>query len=155
MAVVQTIAELREILHAHPGRIIGLDVGEKTIGVAISDRGMKIASPKFTLERASRKKDAQKIIDFCTEQEVVGMVIGLPLNMDSTEGTRCVVARMIGGLFTAITNMPIFYQDERFSTMGMERELIAIDMTRKRRGEIIDKLAASKILQTALDQIAT
>ena len=141
------------LLLVNPGRIMALDIGEKTIGVALSDYGMKIASPRFTLERASRKKDIQKLIDFATENKVICFVVGLPLNMDGTEGTRCIVARMIAGLIEEKSPLPIYFQDERFSTIGVERELIAMDMTRQRRDQIIDKLAASKILQTVLDQL--
>jgi putative Holliday junction resolvase len=151
--IMKNIKQLKQILTSVPGRVMGLDIGEKTIGVALSDRGMKIASPQFTLNRTSRKKNIRQLIDYATENDVVGFVIGLPLNMDGTEGVRCVMVRTLAGLLAEHTTLPIFFQDERFSTIGVERELIAIDMTRQRRAQIIDKLAASKILQTVLDQL--
>ncbi len=138
-------------------RLLGLDVGEKTVGLAISDRALKVASPVETLKRRRTRDDAIAIADLCAARSVGGLVVGLPVNMDGSEGprvqaTRAFVRNMrdMAGL-----DLPYCFQDERLSTAAVERMLIGeADMTRKRRGEVVDKMAAAYILQAALDALA-
>ena len=138
-------------------RLLGLDVGAKTIGLAISDSGLAIASPLETIRRSKLAKDAEALRRLCAERAVGALVIGLPVNMDGSEGPRCQSTRdfarnlsEIGGL-----DLPLAFWDERLSTAAVERFLIEeADMSRRRRGQVVDKMAAGYILQGALDALA-
>ena len=131
--------------------LLGLDLGEKTIGMAISDDSRMIASPLDTIRRTKFTKDAEALLAVFPDYNVGGIILGLPVNMDGTEGPRCQSTRQFGANFAEKTGLPIGFWDERMSTQAMERHLIAQDVTRKRRAEVIDKLAAQFILQGALE----
>lgn len=131
--------------------LLGLDLGDKTIGMAISDDSLMIASPLDTIRRTKFTKDAEALMTFVADYAVGGIVLGLPVNMDGTEGPRCQSTRQFGANLAGKTDIPIGFWDERMSTQAMERHLIAQDVTRKRRSEVIDKMAAQFILQGALD----
>jgi putative Holliday junction resolvase len=137
-------------------RLLGLDLGEKTIGLAISDRGLKVASPLETVRRAKFSKDAQALAALCEDRGVGGLVLGLPVNMDGSEGPRCQSVRQFAANLAELAGftLPIAFWDERLSTAAVERVLIAeADMSRKRRGQVVDKMAAAYILQGALDAL--
>ena len=138
-----------------PGqRLMGLDLGSKTIGVALSDLGRTIATPNLTLRRGKFKADAQGLRAMIEENDVGGLVIGLPLNMDGSEGPRCQSVRQFAANLLGEINIAIAFWDERLSTVSAERVLLEADMTRKRRSQVIDKMAAAIILQGALDRLA-
>ena len=143
--------------HLAPGaRLLGLDLGAKTIGLAISDRGFAVASPLETLRRGKFAQDAAALAALCAERQVGGLVIGLPVNMDGSEGPRCQSVRQFAAnlMEVAGVTMPIAFWDERLSTAAVERFLIEeADMTRKRRAQVVDKMAAAYILQGALDAL--
>ncbi len=135
-------------------RLLGLDVGEKTIGLAISDSAQSIASPVETIRRSKFAKDAERLKQLIAERRVGGLVLGLPVNMDGSEGPRCQSTRQFARNLQSMAGiaLPLAFWDERLSTRAVERFLIdEQDMTRKRRAEVIDKLAAAYILQGALD----
>ncbi|WP_085908593.1 Holliday junction resolvase RuvX [Kiloniella majae] len=137
-------------------RLLGLDPGTKTIGIAVSDRDFKVASPVKTIKRTKFKSDAQELKEICDDKNIGGIVIGLPVNMDGSEGPRCQSVRTLADNLRTIAGfeMPIVFWDERMSTSAVERFLIGeADMTRKRRAEVVDKAAAAYILQGALDAI--
>ena len=139
-------------------RLLGLDVGAKTIGLAISDSRLALASPLETLKRRRFTEDAKALKRLCAEREVGALVIGLPVNMDGSEGPRCQSVRDFARNLIEIAglDLPIAFWDERLSSAAVERFLIEeADMTRKRRGEVVDKMAAGFILQGALDAIAS
>ena len=151
--------DLQDLLqHLDAGsRLLGLDVGEKTVGLAISDRGLTVASPLETLRRARRfRDDAAALATICKEHGVGGFVVGLPVNMDGSQGPRSQAARAfarnlrdIGGI-----DLPYAFWDERLSTAAVERLLVdEADMSRRRRGKVVDKMAAAYILQGALDSL--
>jgi len=138
-------------------RLLGLDLGEKTVGLALSDGARTIASPLTTLRRGKFTEDAERLEEICRERPVGGLVIGLPLNMDGSEGPRCQSVRQFARNLVEIAGftLPIAFWDERLSTAAVERFLISeADMTRKRRARVIDKMAAAYILQGALDALA-
>jgi putative Holliday junction resolvase len=139
-----------------PGqRLLGLDLGAKTIGLALSDPGLIIASPLETLRRKKFTADAQTLAAIVVREEVSGLVIGLPLNMDGSDGPAAQSARQFSAnLEKAGFSMPILMWDERLSTLAVTRTLLEADTSRKRRGEVVDKLAAAYILQGVLDVIA-
>ncbi len=141
-----------------PGeRLLGLDPGTKTIGLAISDSALKVASPLETIKRGKFTQDAERLAAVCKEYRVGGLVIGLPVNMDGSEGPRCQSVRALARNLVekAGFTQPIAFWDERLSTAAVERFLVdEADMTRKRRSEVVDKMAAAYILQGALDAIA-
>ena len=138
-----------------PGqRLMGLDLGSKTIGAALSDLGRTIATPTVTLRRGKFKADAQALRAIIEENDVGGLVIGLPLNMDGSEGPRCQSVRQFAANLLAEFDIAIAFWDERLSTVSAERSLLEADMSRKRRGEVIDKMAAAIILQGALDRLS-
>jgi putative Holliday junction resolvase len=141
-----------------PGeRLLGLDPGSKTIGLAISDSALKVASPLETIKRGKFTQDAARVAEICKEYRVGGLVIGLPVNMDGSEGPRCQSVRALARNLTekAGFTQPIAFWDERLSTAAVERFLVGeADMTRKRRAEVVDKMAAAYILQGALDALA-
>lgn len=141
-------------------RLLGLDLGSKTIGLALSDVMRTIATPMETLKRTKFTKDAEQLITIIREQDVGGLVLGFPIEMDGTEGSRCQSTRQFAtNLDQAIEKaglplVPMAFWDERLSTTAVERVLIGeVDMTRKRRAEVVDKAAAAWILQGALDAL--
>ncbi|MBO6774460.1 MAG: Holliday junction resolvase RuvX [Marinibacterium sp.] len=133
--------------------IMGLDLGDKTIGVAVSDGMRGIATPLNTVKRKKFGVDAAALLDIMQERELAGIVLGLPRNMDGTEGPRCQSTRAFARNLTKLTDLPITFWDERLSTVAAERALLEADTSRKRRAEVIDHVAASYILQGALDRM--
>jgi len=134
--------------------LLGLDLGEKTIGIAIGDPAGSIASPLETIRRAGLTQDVARLAEIVADRRIGGLVIGLPVNMDGTEGKRCQSSRQFARNLISVAkwDMPIAFWDERLSTSAVERVLIEqADMTRARRGQVVDKMAASFILQGALD----
>lgn len=132
------------------GRLIGLDVGTKTIGLALCDAGWTIASPAHTIRRTKFTRDKIALAEFIAQQQVAGMVVGLPLNLDGSESPRSQSSRAFARN-VADLGKPILLWDERWSTQAVTRTLIDADTSRARRGELVDKLAASYILQGAID----
>jgi len=151
-----TVTDLAERLS--PGqRLLGLDPGSKTIGLAISDSALRVASPLETIKRGKFSQDAEALAVLCRDYKVGGLIIGLPMNMDGTEGPRCQSVRQLASNLVEIAGftLPIAFWDERLSTAAVERFLVdEADMTRKRRAQVVDKMAAAYILQGALDAIA-
>ncbi|MCR4377934.1 MAG: Holliday junction resolvase RuvX [Rhodospirillales bacterium] len=136
-------------------RLMGLDLGSKTIGLALSDVMLSVASPLKTIHRTKFTQDAQHLIELIEEHDVGALVLGMPFEMDGSEGKRCQSTRDFAINFKKLRDLPISYWDERLSTAAVERMLVDdVDMTRKRRGEVVDKLAAAYILQGALDALA-
>lgn len=137
-----------------PGRaLIGLDLGERTIGVAVSDRLRRVASPLETIRRRKFSADAAALLALAQGREIGGIVLGLPRNMDGSEGPRCQSTRAFARNLAALTDLPIGFWDERLSTVAAERALLAADTSRKRRAEVIDHVAAGIILQGLLDRL--
>ncbi len=134
-------------------RLLGLDLGTKTIGVALSDVTRTIASPFETIARTKFKADAARLMEIAATHDVGGFVLGLPRNLDGSEGPRAQATRAFARNLNRLSPLPILLWDERWSTMAAERMLIAADSSRKRRGEVIDKVAATIILQSALDRM--
>ncbi len=133
--------------------LIGLDLGDKTIGVAVSDRIGAAASPLETVWRKKFTVDAQRLLEIIRDREVGGIVLGLPRNMDGSEGPRCQSTRAFARNLSRLTDLPIGFWDERLSSVAAERALLEADTSRKRRAERIDNVAASYILQGALDRM--
>ncbi|HEY2070087.1 MAG TPA: Holliday junction resolvase RuvX [Rhizomicrobium sp.] len=136
-------------------RLLGLDLGEKTIGLALSDTLLTIATPMETLKRGKFTLDAQSLSAIAAKQGVGGLVIGLPLNMDGREGPSSQSARAFGRNFATRSELPILFWDERLSTSAVTRALLEADASRKRRSEVVDKMAAAYILQGVLDRMRT
>lgn len=135
------------------GKLLGLDLGTKTIGIAVSD-GMRFsATPLTTIRRTKFKQDAAILLELISENEIVGLVLGLPLNMDGSEGPRVQSTRAFARNLSAMINLPICFWDERLSTSAVTKTLIEADVSRAKRAQVIDKLAASYILQGALDRL--
>ena len=134
-------------------RLIGIDVGTKTLGLALSDATRKIASALVTLRRTKLTADLHRLLDLAAEHGVGGFVVGLPLNMDGTEGPRAQATRAFVRHLAKLTALPILCWDERLSTAAAERVLLEADTSRRRRAAVIDKLAATVILQSALDRM--
>jgi putative Holliday junction resolvase len=132
------------------GRLAGLDVGTKTIGVAICDAGWTIASPAETIQRTKFTVDTAKMRDLFAAQSVKGVIVGLPLNLDGTDSPRTQSVRAFARNLDAL-GLPILLWDERWSTQAVTRTLLAADASRARRAELVDKLAAAYILQGAID----
>ena len=133
--------------------LIGLDLGDKTIGVAVSDRIGAAATPIETIRRKKFTPDAERLLQFARDREVGGIVLGLPRNMDGSEGPRCQATRAFARNLARMTDLPIGFWDERLSSVAAERALLEADTSRKRRAELIDNVAASYILQGALDRL--
>jgi putative Holliday junction resolvase len=146
------IDELTALL-APQARLIGVDLGEKTIGLALSDVNRTIASPLETLPRGKFKADAEKLLALTAKLGVGGLVIGLPKNMDGSEGPSAQSARAFVRNLAPLTDLAIVFWDERLSTAAVERTLIEADASRRRRDEVVDKVAAAYILQGALDRL--
>ena len=150
---VLALMDAAAVLPAH-GALIGLDLGTKTIGVAASDPDRRVAAPVETIARKRFSLDAQRICVLAAERRAVGYVLGLPVNMDGTEGPRAQATRAFARNFAKITELPIALWDERLSTAAVERALIAADASRARRKAVIDQHAAAYILQGALDRLS-
>ena len=137
-----------------PGaRLLGLDVGTKTVGLALSDVTRTVATPYKTLKRTKFTADAKEIAEIVDKEGVGGLVIGLPLNLDGSEGPRAQSTRAFARNLAAHVPVPMTFWDERLSTAAVERHLIEADASRKRRAEVIDRMAAAYILQGALDRL--
>lgn len=135
------------------GALMGLDLGDKTIGLAVSDTFRSSATPLETIKRKKFTPDATAMLAVATERNIAGLVLGLPRNMDGSEGARCQSTRAFARSLTRLTDLPITYWDERLSTVAAEKALLEADTTRKRRAEVIDHVAASYILQGLLDRL--
>jgi putative Holliday junction resolvase len=135
------------------GALVGLDLGTRTIGVAASDPDRRLATGVETIQRKAFKADAARLLAIAAERNAVGFVLGLPINMDASEGPRAQSTRAFARNFSKLTALPIALWDERLSTVAVERELIGLDMSRARRAEVIDEHAAIFILQGALDRL--
>jgi putative Holliday junction resolvase len=143
-----------ENLKLAPGlRLLGLDLGEKTIGLALSDTLLSIATPMQTLKRGKFAADAAQLDHIISVQGVGGLVVGLPLNMDGSDGPSAQSARAFGRNWGARSPLPLVLQDERLSTSAVTRTLLDADTSRRRREEVVDKMAAAYILQGALDRL--
>lgn len=152
MAPPLPIEELPSKLQPH-ARLLGFDVGTKTIGLALSDVTRAIATPYETLRRTKFTADAKAIAEIVAKQDVGGLVIGLPLNLDGSEGPRAQSTRAFARNLAGHVDLPMAFWDERLSTAAVERHLIEADASRKRRAEVIDRMAAAYILQGALDRL--
>ena len=133
--------------------LMGLDFGEKTIGVAVSDRMGGIATPLETVRRKKFTLDSGRLLEIIAGRDINGIILGLPRNMDGSEGPRCQSTRAFARNLSRVTELPISFWDERLSTVAAERALLEADTSRKRRSEVIDHVAASYILQGALDRL--
>ena len=137
-----------------PNRAIcGLDLGDKTIGFAVSDLRRQVATPVLVIRRVKFTEDAARLLALVAERQIAGIVLGLPLNMDGSEGPRVQSTRAFARNLLKLTDLPITYWDERLSTVAAERALLEADTSRKRRSEVIDQVAAGYILQGALDRM--
>jgi len=134
-------------------RLIGLDLGTKTIGLALSDIGRGIATPMDTIRRKKFTIDAEQLLGICGKQNVGGIVLGLPLNMDGSEGPRAQATRAFARNLSQKTELPITYWDERLSTAAVTRTLLEADSSRAKRADVVDKMAAAYILQGFLDRL--
>ena len=150
-----TFDEISEFAAVLPkfGVVAGLDLGTVTIGVAVSDGSRSIATPVETIKRKKFGVDAQALLKLLNAKNATGIVLGLPMNMDGSEGPRCQATRAFARNLEKLTNLPITFWDERLSTVAAERALLEADTSRKRRAEVIDHVAASYILQGALDRM--
>ena len=136
------------------GPIAGFDLGTVTIGVAVSDSMRSIATPLETIKRKKFGLDAAKLLEITSHRMIHGLVLGLPMNMDGSEGPRCQATRAFARNLEKLTPLPITFWDERLSTVAAERALLEADTSRKRRSEVIDHVAAGYILQGMLDRLA-
>lgn len=152
-APVLPLIEAAALLPAQ-GALIGLDLGTKTIGVAVSDPARRLATGVETIARTAFKADAARLLALAAERKVIGIVLGLPINMDGSEGVRAQSTRAFARNLAKLTALPIALWDERLSTSAVERELIAADVSRAKRAKVIDEHAAIFILQGALDRLA-
>ncbi len=139
-----------------PGqRLIGLDLGSKTIGIAVCDPGLMVASARTTIHRTKFAKDAAILIAMAEEEDVAAFVLGFPLNMDGSEGPRVQATRAFSRNLAQKTNIPVVYWDERLTTVAAERAMLEADLSRRKRAAKIDQVAASLILQGFLDRLST
>ena len=151
--ILNSLTDLRDHL-AEQRRLAGLDLGTKTIGVALSDPDLSIATPLETIRRTKFQADADRLIALAREHAVAGFVLGLPLNMNSSEGPRAQATRAFARNLEKRTDIPIVYWDERLTTVAAERVLLDADQSRRRRAQVIDKVAAAYLLQGALDRLS-
>ena len=133
--------------------LAGLDLGTKTVGVAVSDGLRQVATPLETIKRKKFTLDAARILEIAADRQIGGIILGLPRNMDGSEGARCQSTRAFARNLAKLTDIPISYWDERLSTVAAERALLEADTSRKRRSEVIDHVAAGYILQGVLDRM--
>ena len=150
---VLSLMEAASLLPAR-GALIGLDLGTKTIGVAVSDPDRRLAAPVETIARKRFNLDAERLFALAAERRATGFVLGLPINMDGTEGPRAQSTRAFARNLAKLTELPIALWDERLSTAAVERALIEADASRSKRKAVIDQHAAAYILQGALDRLA-
>lgn len=148
--ILADIAALCTALPRH-ARLFGLDLGEKTIGIAVSDPGLQVATPVQTIRRRKFTLDAEELLRLIAERQVGGLVIGLPLNMDGSEGPRCQSVRQFASNLLKLQDLPIAFWDERLSTVAVTRDMIDADLSRAKRAQAVDRAAATFILQGALD----
>ena len=154
MTDATTIAiEALPLLLARDARLLGLDVGTKTVGMALSDVSRSVATPFDTIRRTKFTADAKTIREVVEKNQVGALVIGLPLNLDGSEGPRAQSTRAFARNLAAHVMVPIVFWDERLSTAAVERHLIEADASRKRRAEVVDRMAAAYILQGALERL--
>lgn len=151
--IYDTVEELHSTLRPMCA-VMGLDLGTKTIGVAISDRLWSTATPIETIKRTKFTADADRLLELIKTREIGAIILGLPRNMDGTEGARCQSTRAFARNLGRLTEVPIGFWDERLSTVAAEKALLEADTTRKRRAEVIDHVAASYILQGVLDRFS-
>ncbi len=144
--------ELEESL-GEDERWLGIDVGSKTLGLALSDVTLSIATPLDTLRRGKFARDAESLREIVERERIGGLVLGLPLNMDGSEGPRCQSVRQFARNLETRMDVPMTFWDERLSTAAVTRTLLDADASRKRRSEVVDKMAAAYILQGALDSL--
>ena len=152
-ALILPLAEIASYL-SQRGALVGLDLGTKTIGVAACDADRRLAVGIETISRNGFRADAARLLDLAKERRAVGFVLGLPINMDGSEGPRAQSTRAFARNFARMTELPIGLWDERWSTAAVERELIAADASRAKRAAVVDQHAAAYILQGALDRLA-
>jgi len=150
--IFSDVSNFRSAVAAN-ARLLGLDLGEKTIGLALSDTLLTVATPMESLKRGKFSADAAKLDDIIVKQNIGGLVIGLPLNMDGSEGPSAQSARAFARNFAMRSPLPILMWDERLSTAAVTRTLIDSDASRRRRSEVVDKMAAGYILQGLLDRL--
>ena len=151
--IFEDVADFADALPSY-APLAGLDLGTKTIGVAVSDAMLTIASPLETIKRSKFQTDATRLLEITAHRSIAGIVLGLPRNMDGSEGPRAQSTRAFARNLTRLTELPITYWDERLSTVAAERALLEADASRKRRAEVIDNIAASIILQGFLDRLS-
>ena len=150
--IFEEIEAFAEAIKPHQP-LIGLDLGTKTIGIAVSDALHLSATPIETLKRIKFTSDAARLLKMIAERNIGGIILGLPRNMDGSEGPRCQSTRAFARNFTKLCEVPIGFWDERLSTVAAEKALLEADTSRRRRAEVIDHVAASYILQGALDRL--
>jgi putative Holliday junction resolvase len=150
--IYETIEEFAQTLRPMTP-LAGLDLGTKTIGVAVSDRLRNSATPMETVKRTKFTNDANRLLDIAKDREIGGFILGLPRNMDGSEGARCQSTRAFARNLERLTDLPIGFWDERLSTVAAERVLIEADTSRAKRAEVIDHVAAGYILQGVLDRL--
>ncbi len=150
--IFETIEEMAEVLPPMQA-LMGLDLGTKTIGVAVSDSFQSVATPLETVKRKKFGIDAARLLDIIDKRSIGAIILGLPRNMDGSEGPRCQSTRAFARNLAPLVAIPIGFWDERLSTVAAERALLEADTTRKRRAEVIDHVAASYILQGVLDRL--
>jgi putative Holliday junction resolvase len=151
------IVHIHQLKSRMPGnrRVMGIDVGTKTLGLALSDLSLSVATPLQTIRRTKFTRDAEQLTALVREHEVGGLLLGLPVGMDGTEGPKCQSVRQFAANLLGVLDLALAFWDERLSTAAVERMLIAeVDMSRKRRRDVVDKAAAAYILQGALDAMA-
>lgn len=149
---MKTLSELREGLTRNQ-RLMGLDLGSKTIGLSLSDVTLTVASPLETIRRTKFSADVARLLELAAKHEIGGFVVGLPINMDGTEGPAAQSARAFARNLNKLTPIPLAFWDERMSTAAVTRTLLEADATRARRAEVVDKMAAAYILQGALERL--
>ncbi|MBD3764141.1 MAG: Holliday junction resolvase RuvX [Rhodobacterales bacterium] len=147
--------DLAEFLTALPprGALAGLDLGDRTLGVAVSDGLRQVATPLTTIRRTRFTQDAAALLQIVADRQITGLVLGLPLNMDGSAGPRVQSTQAFARNLARLTDLPIGFWDERLSTVAAERALLEADLSRKRRAQLIDHVAAAYILQGALDRL--
>lgn len=150
--IIASIQELSAQLPRH-GRLMGLDLGEKTIGIAVGDPSHMIATPITTIRRTKFADDSKALLKLVDDRQVAGLVIGLPLNMDGSEGPRCQSVRQFAANLAKLRDMPMAFWDERLSTVAVTRDMIFADVSRAKRAKIVDQSAAAFILQGAFDSL--
>ncbi len=146
------VEALRRVLPP-AGPLLGLDVGTRTIGIAVSDPGRTVASPLETIRRGRFAADAERLRHLAAERDIAGLVLGLPVNMDGSEGPRCQSVRQFAANLRQRLPLPLAFWDERLSTVAVTRAMLEADLSRARRAVSVDKMAAAYILQGALDAL--